>query len=90
MKSKKELPIRLALRQEGLMWNAYAAKTGTMVDAVFLGCIPIRFVQGNEQRKRAFIDLMSGAFAEMVEEMVGQKPDMIEREAPEHEKSGNA
>lgn len=77
---------RLALREEGTLWNAYYAMPDSMEGALFLGSIQMRFVD-NEERKWAFIDLMTKAVADIIEEMTGERPVWNEpQRAPEHER----
>jgi hypothetical protein len=81
----------LALRVEGEMWNAYFATSGTMAGAKFLGSIHVAAVQNNEERKQAFITLMSGFVADVLEDILGVRPDSMDvRSAPEHERGGSA
>jgi hypothetical protein len=80
--------LRLAMRVEGVNWNAYAAKPDTMVDATFLGSINMRFVESNKERKKAFLALMQDALGDVLEEMFGERPTWNEPiAAPEHERS---
>ena len=83
---------RLAMRVEGNNWNAYYALTDTMVDAVFLGSIALRFVPAESMRYYLFINLMRGAVADIIEELTGERPEFPSGivPAPEHERSGNA
>ena len=87
---QREMPFRLALRVEGKFWNAYLAKYDTMDDATLLGSILMTLVDNDAKRRRVFIDLMSEALADAIEQIVGVKPDMVERPAPESERAGNA
>lgn len=87
----KNLQLRLAMRVEGAKWNAYAAKPDTMVDAIWLGSIALRFIEHNKQRKQAFLALMQDALGEQLAEITGapvtwNKPSA----APEHERGGSA
>jgi hypothetical protein len=86
-----ELPLRLALREEGEFWNAYFAKQGTMKDAILLGSIRLSLVRAPD-RKEQFMALMRGVFADMLKEVTGQRPVWPEpggRPAPESERSGD-
>lgn len=85
-----ELSIRLALRREGSMWNAYLAEQGVMDNAIPLGSIAIGIVEKNPDLKQKFQDLMTEVLARVIEDTTGQTPTMEIRPAPEHEKSGNA
>ncbi len=82
---------RLALRQEGKMWNAYFALPDSMNEAVFLGSIAMAAVVGNDDRKRAFMRIMSEFVADILEEKVGVRPEYMQPQpAPEHERSGHS
>lgn len=81
---------RLAMRVEGDKWNAYYAMPDTLVGAIFLGSIPMKFVENNE-RRHAFISLMRDCVADIIEEVTGERPTWTgEIPAPEHERSGNS
>jgi hypothetical protein len=89
--TKSTLVGRLALRQEGTLWNAYYALPETMEGAIFLGSIKIGAVTGNPDRKEAFASLMWGIVAEIIEEKTGCKPECALLEtAPESERAGNS
>lgn len=82
---------RLAMRHEGKWWNAYCARSDTMTDAVLLGSIQARAVTGNPARQQAFMELMSGLIADIIEASTGHRPTVGEFErAPEHERAGNS
>lgn len=81
---------RLAMRREGVMWNAYYALPDTMEGAALIGSIAITFVANNPDRKQAFMDMMASIVADHIEALTGQRPAMIVTDAPEHERSGNA
>lgn len=92
MKHQPEVKIgRLAMRHEGLNWNAYYAMPGTMDGAVFLGSIAMRFIDGNAERKDAFMGFMREAVGDLIEELTGQRPSWPEgaQAAPEHERAGH-
>jgi len=81
---------RLALREEGKLWNAYYAMPDAMKGAIFLGSIQLRFVQDGK-RKKLFMDLMREAVADIIEEKVGMRPTWGgEKPAPEHERAGHS
>jgi hypothetical protein len=84
---KSQLPVRLALRAEGDKWNAYITKPDTMDGAIRVGSIALRFVEGNQKRKDAFIALMTEPLAEMMKEMYGEKPSWEQRPARDREKT---
>lgn len=81
---------RLALRQEGNHWVAYYALPGTMDGAVWLGAIGMALTR-NPERKRAFMELMQEAVADLIEEHTGTRPvwPHAPTAAPEHERSGH-
>lgn len=83
---------RLALRQEGPNWNAYYALPGTMVGAIPIGSIAMRFIVDKPERAESFIGLMREAVADLIEELTGMRPTWPEgvQPAPEHERAGNA
>jgi hypothetical protein len=92
MKAKPSVKVgRLALRQEGLNWNAYYALTGTMEGAIPLGSIALRFVVGHPDRHKAFINLMREAVSDLIEEITGERPTWPEgvQPAPMHERAGH-
>ncbi len=60
--------MRLALREEGLFWNAYCAPIGSMDGAVLLGSIRLVAVWTNPALKDGFMDLMRMMVAEMLRE----------------------
>lgn len=87
----KTAPVgRLALRAEGDWWNAYYALPNSMDDALHLGSIRMAFVQTDE-RRQAFITLISEAVQDILEELVGERPTMNDPVvAPQHERAGRA
>jgi hypothetical protein len=85
---KKKKIGRLAMRQEGTNWVAYYAEPDTMMNAIFLGSIAMRFVR-DEKRKDAFMSMMKEAVTDILEEIVGERPSWPDppTPAPEHERS---
>jgi hypothetical protein len=82
---------RLALRHEGNMWNAYFAMPHTMEGAALIGSISIAAVWNDEDRKVAFMRMMSEIVADILEANIGVRPHfMVPRSAPEHEKAGHS
>lgn len=73
MNDKGPLIGRLAMREEGEDWKAYYAMPDTMNGAIFLGSIKLRFVM-IEERRKAFMDLMREAVADLIEEKAGVRP----------------
>jgi hypothetical protein len=84
-----EMPIRLALREEGTLWNAYLAASDSMDNAVLLGSIKLSVVKNSEARKREFMDLMTAVVADAIKDVIGLDPLFAERGAPESERSGH-
>lgn len=81
---------RLALRQEGGMWCAYYAMPNTMEGALLLGTLRMP-IAAQPQHKVAFIALMQGAVADLIEEHTGTRLVWNSPvSAPEHERAGNA
>jgi len=90
MTTKKKIPLRLAMRAEGLWWNAYIAKPDTMEGAEQIGSILLGAVNKPE-RKAAFLDLMKAIMSDGIENISGKVPSWEEpKGAPENERSGNA
>ena len=83
--------IRLALRQEGQWWNAYLALPDTMDGAERIGSIRMSIVTAQPELKQAFMALMGEAMNGMIRATFGVEASGIEvRQAPEHERAGNA
>jgi hypothetical protein len=80
---------RLALRVEGIWWNAYYT-LGTMEEAIHLGSIRLT-AASNPKVKSAFMDIMQDVVSSMIEDATGLTPGWGEpQKAPESERSGNA
>jgi len=77
---------RLAFREEGPLWVAYWAETGTMDGAVVLGSIAMRFVLSNQERKKAFMEMMKGAMTDLLVELHMVPMDWETHAAPERER----
>ena len=85
------MKIRIALREEGALWNAYIAETDTMEGAVHLGSIAMGAVVANPDLKARFIELMQAAFADALQRQMGiPVADWDVTRAPEHERAGRA
>ena len=90
-KKKMSKMGRLALRHEGSMWNAYYALPDTMKDAIPIGSISMRAVEGHPIRRQQFLEMMSEFVADIIGEEFGVRPAMNTPEpAPESERSGHA
>ena len=82
---------RLAMRQEGGLWNAYYALPDSMDDPIHLGSIKMGAVVGNPDRKKLFMDMMRDVVSDIIQKETGVRPEWGEEAvAPEHERSGNA
>lgn len=88
----KPMAMRLALREEGTMWNAYVARPDTMEGAFIIGSISMRAAVEHPEIKRGFMELMKQVVAVGVEDVTGQPPDAWHdpKPAPESERGGNA
>lgn len=83
--------IRLALRHEGKMWNAYVAQPGTMEGAKLIGSVIIEAVDGVEGVKDGFVDLMKVILRVAVQRAYGVEPKEWDvQAAAESERAGNA
>lgn len=85
-----QTPGRLAFREEGAHWNAYFAAPDTMVGAIWLGGIAMRFIENNKVRKSVFMAMMRDAVGDILLEITGERPEWPEpegRPAPEHERT---
>jgi hypothetical protein len=81
---------RLAMREEGIWWNAYYALPSSMDGAIHLGALHMKFVE-NQERKKAFVDLMRECVADIIEAECGIRPIWGGLEpAPENERAGKA
>lgn len=82
---------RLAMRHEGSEWVAYYAIDGTMEGSLRLGSIRMAIVK-DERRRQQFMDLMRDAVGDMLEQIMGVRPEWPHppQPAPEHEKAGQA
>jgi len=82
--------FRLAMRHEGNKWTAYCAKPDTMDGAIWMGAIAMGIVRDNEDRRRAFIELMKDALMDFCKEQGVTVESWNEYTAAEHERSGSA
>lgn len=89
MAKLKEIGIRLAIRREGEFINAYLAQRNTMDDATLLGSLAIG-PAGKPDIFEAWKKLMTVVVSRAVTEAFGQQPTMVERAAPESERSGSS
>lgn len=89
MSKPHRLPVRLCIREEGSMVNAYLADNDSMKGAIHIGSIAVAAVIDNKERWETFKGLMSSFVSAVLEENLGSKPHMVEREVSEREKPGN-
>jgi len=82
--------FRLAMRQEGNKWTAYAAKPNTMEGAIWMGSIALSLVVDDNDRKQAFIEIMKGALTDFLEGQGIAIDSWKQDAAPESERSGSA
>jgi hypothetical protein len=91
MKKTRKLGVRIAFREEGLMWNAYMALPDTMAGAKLLGSILMAPAARDPAIKEKFMEVMKQVLALAITDLTGQYPDeWYEKPAPEGERSGNA
>ena len=93
MKRKFHGVCRLAMREEGHMWNAYFAQMHTMDNALLIGSIAMKLVEDSDALKTAFLAVMRDAVSVMLKEITGadeiEWPEPMGHKAPEHERGGN-
>ncbi len=89
MADKKEIGVRLAIRSEGKFVNAYLAESTTMDNARLIGSVT-RAIERHPDIFAQWKSVMTEILARAVQDIYGKRPEMPERPAPEHEKSGNA
>lgn len=88
--TEKSIPMRLALRVEGDWWVAYAAMPNTMDDAIELGRVRMAVVGPNENIRDMFKEAMTEFVRLFIKEKFGVDADMVQSDAPEHERGGHA
>lgn len=83
--------IRLAIRSEGRMVNAYIAQTEDMAGALHIGSISRALLDMRPALFEGFKSLMVDAMTALVETGTDAKVLSVhEQAAPEHEKAGHA
>lgn len=90
MTEKTSTGIRLAIRAEGDVVNAYIAREGTMADPLWLSSISRQLAENHPEFYERWKALATDILAAAVKEIFGQEPTMTTRTAPEHERSGRA
>lgn len=89
--STKKMKIRLAMREEGIFWNAYLALSDTMNRAKLIGSISKGAVQRDPEIRKDFQELMQRVLANAIEDVTGDRPDTWDiGPAPESERSGHS
>lgn len=84
-------PYRVAIRAEGAMINAYFAPTHTMEGAQLVACIGRDVCEADRRVFEIFQQLMAMVSAIKVHALTGEMPIDVEyRDAPEHERAGQA
>ena len=88
----KPMSLRLALRHEGKFWNAYIAKSDTMLDAIHIGSIAMRFVEADNERKHAFMAMMQDCVTDAFKDVMGVDTEWPDdpQSAPESERAGHS
>ena len=83
--------LRIAIRAEGQMVNAYVAMTSSMADDVHIGSFHRRLLVTSPELFDQFKELLKAAGAVLIEQVGGKKICAVfEQDAPEHEKAGHA
>jgi hypothetical protein len=83
--------LRIAIRAEGQMINAYVAMANSMEGAIPIGSISRVLCDEDETLFDQFKALMTMAGTTLIEQLAGGKVlEVFERDAPEHEKAGSA
>lgn len=84
-------PVRLAIRAEGEWLNAYIAQTDTMEGAFLIGSIARSICDVRTDIFTEWKDVMTKVFEHGLSSVTGFRDiPMVERRAPEHERSGSA
>jgi hypothetical protein len=79
--AKQSIGIRLAIRHEGSVVNAYLAKEADMANAKLLGSIMHSIVERDADLWERWKAVMADAMVRAIEELIGQT---------QHEKGGRA
>lgn len=84
-------PMRLAVREEGSMANAYWAPRETMAGAQLVACMSLDVLNANPEFADLYRKMLNVLAAELAKTRLGAKVVGIDvSDAPEHEKAGNA
>jgi len=83
--------LRLAIRQEGTMVNAYVASMGSMQNALHIGSISTGALNMRPELFKQFQELMTAAMVAIVEVGGGLSVESVHAQAaPVHEKASHA
>lgn len=85
-----KIGIRLAIRTEGEWLRAYLAYKDHMEGAKLLGSILKGACERDDSVWQAWKAVMTSVMSNAVEDVFGERPDVTEQKAPEHERSGTA
>ena len=88
--SRGQPMLRLAVRQEGATIQAYAARLNTMDDALTLGSIATGVCEADRSVFDAWVKVMSSALAALLATQGVTVTEFEQRDAPQHERAGNA
>lgn len=78
MTIKTETKIgRLAMREEGEFWCAYYALPDEWERRMLLGSIHMGIIRDKREYRDKFLSMMSDIVADLIEEIVGKRPDMV-------------
>ena len=84
-------PFRLCFRHEGSMINCYIAPPDTMEGAILMSCMPKRVLDADRTIWEDWRALMKRVIVVICREVLETEPlEMIERPAPESERSGHS
>ena len=88
--AKAGVRIRLAIRKEGNWLNAYLANSSTMEGAELIGSLRINVALRDPEIFERWKNLMVDALADIIADVVGTRPEMVEHDSPAYEKAGSA
>jgi hypothetical protein len=81
--------IRIAIRSEGKMWNAYLAKPDTMKHAVLLSSVALTVV-ADPKCKELYLEFIQKLFVQMAQNLGLPFDDTKIEVAPEHERGNGS
>lgn len=84
-------PMRLAVREEGAMANAYWAPRESMAGAQLVACMSLDVLNANPEFADLYGKVLNVLAAELAKTRLGARVVGVDvSDAPEHEKAGNA